>query len=248
MLIINMEKTVSPSNVANTNPSRFSKTIKILFPILTIILLFSIIALVIFLFYIINLKKDLADKELSCNNTNEEDDECQCKDTCEECEPCDKDECNCPDLNCVTDFSSEELLMMEDWAKFENDIFGYSFRYPHDWELTDEVSNVGVKDEGLSPLLVNFYSGEATSREILYPTIVENESDIEIGCVTAHKKDLKGDASVDPAYESYRFVVITYENSGTPYRVEIVYEYQGASITGDIVDMYNIILKTFRFE
>jgi hypothetical protein len=248
-----LEKTATPSTLPSNNQPKFYKILKILFPILIIISLLLVTSLVILLFYIRDLKNDLANKELSCNNTNDEEDECEYKDTCEECESCDKDECDCPetdcpDLNCMTEFSNEELLMMEDWKKFENEIFGYSFRYPKDWELTDEVSNVGIKEDTLSSLLINFYSGEAASREILYPTVVENESDIEIGCVTAHKKDLKGDASVDPTYESYRFVVITFENSGTSYRVEIVYEYLGASITGDIIDMYTLILKTFRFE
>lgn len=182
------------------------------------------------------------------NQYDSNDTECICNDDDSlECPDC--PDCNYPVNTCgETTYTSDEQATMTGWLKFENEIYGYTFRYPEDWIITDEITNVGLKDQAISTVFLNFYSDEATVREILYPLILLSDTTIELDCVTANKKEYKGDTTVNPTFEKLRVVVITYEVNEIPYRIEIGYEDQGASVTSDIVEMYSLILKTMRFE
>jgi hypothetical protein len=74
---------------------------------------------------------------------------------------------------------------------------------------------------------------------------VESEEDITVACQKAKRTALTG---LPPGGENFKRITTEFEKNSTTYLISITYRNVGASISGDLVEAYNLILKTVQFD
>jgi hypothetical protein len=72
---------------------------------------------------------------------------------------------------------------------------------------------------------------------------------MNIGCQKAKITYLSGDPTADPPGDSQdRLILVQFEKSDKPHLILFSYQYFGASISSDVVEMFDLILKTIKFS
>lgn len=145
---------------------------------------------------------------------------------------------------CASTLTSADKTDINSWKTYTNSKYNYSFKYPETW-VTGEGSNnddVILKD---NVVLYTFDFKAATVGIAEEGYTLDATDDVKVACVDAKKKSYKGN---EPSGEDARIISTRFTKSGQEFDIQIFYTDRGASISGDIVDAYDLILKTVEFK
>ena len=145
---------------------------------------------------------------------------------------------------CASTLSGADKTAIKLWETYTNSKYNYSFKYPETW-VTGEGSsadNVILKDNEIISTF-DFKAATVSIAEEGYT--LDSTSDVKVACVDAKKKSYKGN---QPGGEDARIIATKFTKNGQEFNVELKYTDRGASITGDVIDAYDLILKTVEFN
>jgi hypothetical protein len=140
--------------------------------------------------------------------------------------------------------TSDETLNIAGWKTFENST--YSFKYPETWTLVANQANfVNFRDTEAN-INLEVRSGSKID-DSKYSTGYAQESikDITVNCRNARRDHINSSPTNHAIY-----VPIFKEGSTSEkeYTVSMDFDYVGASISGDIIDAFDTLLKTLTFK
>ena len=147
---------------------------------------------------------------------------------------------NAVTTDCATILTETEQVEMELWETYENTSYDYVFQYPQSWSLTDtNLDNIKLEDKEAN-LNMQFRSGPAV--KITYQgTKLKSSEDILVACQKAKKSTYEG-------IEDSRLIAVTFQKNNTPFVVMIAFDYLGASLSSDIIEAFDLILKSIQFK
>lgn len=149
---------------------------------------------------------------------------------------------------CSQSFTNEENLNKADWKTVSNAKNGYSFKYPKDWSITTKQNDYLNMGNAANSEYFEWRSGPMTGTDYMgYKE--DSHKNISVGCQGAKITYLSGDPTADPPHDAKdRLILVQFEKSGIPHVIIFSYKYFGASVSSDIVEMFNLILKTAEFN
>ncbi|MCX6811666.1 MAG: PsbP-related protein [Candidatus Berkelbacteria bacterium] len=145
--------------------------------------------------------------------------------------------------SCASTLTSTDKNNIGLWKTYTNSKYNYSFKYPQTWVAGDGSSNdeVILKD---NEIIATFYFKAATL-SIAGDYTLSKEEDVTVACVDTVKKSYSGN---EPGGEDSRIMSTKFTKNGQEFDVELRYTDRGASIMGDIIEAYDLILKTVEFR
>jgi hypothetical protein len=146
---------------------------------------------------------------------------------------------------CTPSFSNEEKLNLADWKKFENSTYGFSFKYPKDWTLIKDEP----KEKALGNIADKVYFGWKSElpNPLIFPMYNQtSQINTAVACQKAKKTYFSG--KVGTGNEKTRLTVVDFYEDGKSYLVTFSYQYIGASISSDMAEMFDLLLKTVEFD
>lgn len=149
---------------------------------------------------------------------------------------------------CSPTLASSDKLAVETWKTYENSKYSFSFKHPEDWQVTTKEDNLIVLKESEAQVTLEFRMAEASYGFGIEPYTKEIETSVDVACVKGTKTVYSGEQSSDPNYKDKRMTITKFEKDGTPYLIMISYKYIGASLSSDIVEAYDLILKSLEFK
>lgn len=141
---------------------------------------------------------------------------------------------------CTSTLTSADQEMIALWKTFQNPAPKFSFKYPETWSIQTQESNQVVITDTEANIIFSFLSGSATEGGIEPGFSQESSETITVACQSASKTAYSAD--------DQRLITIKFTQAGSPYLVSIKYKYLGASISSDIVEAFDLILKTIEFK
>lgn len=149
---------------------------------------------------------------------------------------------------CPQNFTNEENLNKADWKTASNVKNGYSFKYPKDWTINAQESDYLQMGNEANGEYFEWRSGPMTGTDFMgYKE--DSHKNISVGCQSAEITYFSGDPTSDPPIDAKkRLVLIQFEKSGVPHTIIFSYKYIGASVSSDIGEMFDLILKTVEFN
>lgn len=149
---------------------------------------------------------------------------------------------------CAQNFTNEENLNKADWKMVSNTKNGYSFKYPKDWTIATKQNDYLQMGNTANGEYFEWRSGPMTGTDYMgYKE--DSQKNISVGCQNAKITYLSGDPTADPPHNvKDRLVLVQFENNGIPHVIIFTYKYIGASVSSDIVEIFNLILKTAEFN
>ena len=149
---------------------------------------------------------------------------------------------------CPQNFTNEENLNKADWKTYSNAKYGYSFKYPKEWTITgQENDRVSMEDAG-GDISFSWNSEDMTAFDYMGYKIT-SEKNIAMACQSAKETFLSADLAADPPGEvNRRIIFIDFKKSGKRHLLTYGYQDIGASISSDIVEQFDLILKTTEFN
>jgi len=149
---------------------------------------------------------------------------------------------------CPQNFTNEETLDKADWKTVSNKKNGYSFKYPKDWIIDSQESDYLQMGNDVSGEYFGWRSGLMTGTDFMgYKE--DSRKNISVACQSAEATYLSGDPTADPPRDAKkRLVLVQFEKSGVPHTIIFSYKYIGASVSSDIGEMFDLILKTVEFK
>jgi hypothetical protein len=145
---------------------------------------------------------------------------------------------------CASTLTSTDKTAIKLWETYTNSKYNYSFKYPETW-VTGEGSNnndVILKD---NEIISTFDFKAATVGIAEEGYTLNSTNDVKVACLDAEKKSYKGN---QPGGEDARIITTKFTKNGQEFNIELRYTDRGASITGDVIDAYDLILKTVEFN
>jgi len=149
--------------------------------------------------------------------------------------------------NCNQTFTNEENLNKTDWKTFKNEKYGYSFEYPKNWIVGEKQNDYTGLGSGADQQSFEWRSDLMTGTD--YYGFKENSrKTMLVGCTNAKITYFSGDPTFDPPRDSQdRLILVQFEKNNIPHVILFSYYSIGASISSDIAEMFQLILKTVKF-
>ena len=149
---------------------------------------------------------------------------------------------------CPQTFTTEESLNKADWKTVSNAKNGYSFKYPKDWAVTAQENDYLQMGNETNGEYFEWRSGPMTGTDFMgYKE--DSLKNISVGCQSAEATYLSGDPTADPPRDAKkRLILVQFEKSEIPHVIIFTYKYIGASVSSDIGEMFDLILKTVEFD
>ena len=149
---------------------------------------------------------------------------------------------------CAQNFTNEESLTKTGWKTSTNSKYGYSFEYPKEWTIGEKQNDYTSMGSGADQQSFEWRSGLMTETDY-YGFKEDSHKNMNIGCQKAKITYLSGDPTADPPGDSQdRLILVQFEKSDKPHLILFSYQYFGASISSDVVEMFDLILKTIKFS
>ncbi len=143
-------------------------------------------------------------------------------------------------VNCEIELTSADKDMIEDWKEIFNSKHNFSFKYPKTWTIVtnkDDFIEIRGNEAEISLKVV-----AGSSRiEIEDNYQKKDESKIKVFCQDAQKIIYSGD-------DNFNLITVLFKKDEVSYTVVLKYKDIGASISGDILEAFDLILKTINFE
>jgi hypothetical protein len=145
---------------------------------------------------------------------------------------------------CASTLTSADKLEISLWSAYENSTHKVAFKYPQTWTASEENDDsVTLTDDDA---LFNFQFGIKNTINLDNNGYeVEKEENVTVACEEAAKTTLAGRS---PGGENFNRINTEFTKNDTTYLALITYRYVGASISGDIVEAYDLILKTMELD
>jgi len=149
---------------------------------------------------------------------------------------------------CSQSFTNEENLNKADWKTVSNSKNGYSLKYPKSWSINEKKDDYLQMGNDENAEYFEWRSGPMTGTDYMgYKE--DSHKNISVGCQSAKITYFSGDPTADPPGDAKdRLILVQFEKSRIPHVIIFTYKYFGASISSDIVEMFNLILKTAEFN
>ena len=146
---------------------------------------------------------------------------------------------------CSVELTADEQAIVADWNTFRFGLSGMSFKYPNDFN----IEYISTKVIQLETSGYGFIAGRFDGGIVIEPPDRETTTDVTLWCTDARRIVKEWDADAPGDFSNMRKVetLITFDGS-TYYYVTVAYHYEGASVSADIVELYDILLKTVRFD
>jgi len=147
--------------------------------------------------------------------------------------------------SCTPTLTEDEKATISSWKTFTNSYYNYSFKYPEDWRITKNENNEVVLEDSSGNIKFWWASEEKTIFG-LEDYIEKTSTNIVIACqeVVKHYMVPKSNEGVG----STHFLYSLFEKNNKKHMASMYFKYAGASLSSDIVDLYNLILKTIEFK
>ena len=149
---------------------------------------------------------------------------------------------------CAQSFTNEEKLDKADWKTVSNAKNGYSLKYPKDWSITTKQNDYLNMGNAANNEYFEWRSGPMAGTDYMgYKE--DSHKNISVGCQNAKITYFSGDPTADPPGDAKdRLILVQFEKNGIPHVIIFTYKYFGASVSSDIVQMFQLILKTAEFS
>jgi hypothetical protein len=146
---------------------------------------------------------------------------------------------------CTQNFTNEEKLDKANWKTYTNAKYGYSFKYPKDWLISDHEDKRVAMGNAVDKIFFSWNSEEMTAFDYMgyHQTSKKNAT---VACQNAEETFLSGDNGTPN--EKSRLIFADFKKNGKRHLITYNYQDIGASISGDLIDMFNLILKTVEFS
>lgn len=145
---------------------------------------------------------------------------------------------------CASTLTSTDKTDTNLWKTYTNSKYNYSFKYPQTWiETSESTADEVIMKDSTAQFQFRFMAASVSISEAGYTLI--NESPISVACVETTIKEFRG---AEPGGENMYILSVQLEKGGNEFRIPMNYVNRGASMTGDIVDAYYLILKTVEFK
>lgn len=139
---------------------------------------------------------------------------------------------------CTSTLTSSDKLAIKTWKTYKNDKYDYSFKYPEDWDY-DKVSDKLINFEGDDDVVFSWRSEEITALGF-EGWDLDTTKNLKVACQSAKSTYLEqGDE---------RMIFTQFKKDGKDHMTNFGYHYIGASISSDLVEMYDLILKSIKLE
>ena len=144
--------------------------------------------------------------------------------------------------NCPSALTADDKLNMKGWKTYNNAKYGYGFMYPDDW-TTEEINNDNLQfHDGNRSMVMTIRSGDfpfgLESYKLTY------KKDIQIACKTA---SVSYYSDANPTYGSTSLAITNFKKDNIGETVIFSYKDMGASISSDIIEEFNLILKSIQY-
>jgi hypothetical protein len=143
------------------------------------------------------------------------------------------------ETGCASTLTASDKVAIKNWKTFKNDKYDYSFRYPEDWDY-DKVSDKLIDFEGDDNVVFSWRSEEMTALGFEGWDTDGAQKNLKVACQSAKSTFLKqGDE---------RMIFTQFKKDGKNHMTNFGYRYVGASISSDMVEMYDLVLKSVEFD
>jgi hypothetical protein len=139
---------------------------------------------------------------------------------------------------CASTLTDADKGAMVGWKTYTNGTRGYSFKYPQTWWISRASEDYVTLRENEAKINLDFKSGNEAVLETTGYTLSSSDAR-QIACEPTTLKNYKK--------ADYRMMTATFTKDGMNYVIQESYQDLGASISGDIVDAWNLTLKSIEF-
>lgn len=143
------------------------------------------------------------------------------------------------ETGCASTLTSSDKLAIKNWKTFKNDKYDYSLKYPEDWTY-DKVSDKLINFEGDDDVVFSWRSEEMTALGFEGWETDGAVKNLKVSCQSAKSTYLKQGVE--------RMIFTQFKMDGKNHMTNFGYRYIGASISSDMVEMYDLVLKSVVFE
>lgn len=150
-------------------------------------------------------------------------------------------------VSCISALSSADKLAMNNWKNYKSSKYDYSFKYPSDWTNPSVDGGVVTLNGDGGDTTFQFRSGPSTATDYMGYQ-VDSKKNIQVACRNGKTTFLSGDPINNPGSSNDRMIFTQFEKNGVPHLVMFTYQYVGASLSSDMVEMYDLILKSIEFN
>ncbi len=148
---------------------------------------------------------------------------------------------------CVSELTDADRLEIELWETYEDSNYGYSFKYPQTWTITKDEDSWVILEDDEANIIFQIRSGEGSGFDFVGYVEESNET-IQVACEEASCTYYTGDTTEFPDMADQRSISTIFTKNEIPHNIKISYTYLGASISGDITEAFDLILKTIEFN
>jgi cytoskeletal protein RodZ len=148
-----------------------------------------------------------------------------------------------PSSSCASTLTSSDKDSIGLWKTYTNSKYNYSFQYPETW-----VSGSGTSDDDVilkDNEIIATFEFKAATLSIAESYTLTQENSVKVACIDASRKNYSGNG---PGGEDARIISTIFTKNGQEFNIKLGYTDRGASITGDLIDAYDLILKTVEFK
>jgi hypothetical protein len=148
--------------------------------------------------------------------------------------------------DCPSILSDNDKATIEGWKTYNNKKYGYRFQYPDDWEIKSQQDDFVSIGDG-QDVTFQFRSDIMASIEYMGFKI-DSKKNKKIACINAEETYLSGDTSEDLDMKDEEMIFAQFEKKKVPHLVMFSYKNIGASLSSDLIEAFDIMLKTIEFS
>lgn len=144
------------------------------------------------------------------------------------------------------ELTSNEKATMKGWAEYNNPVYNVVFKYPEDWpqDLSEETPEKAVFKDADWTLVFSFLIGDQAHYDTSGWTVSDQKT-ITVACTEATRTYYETD---EPGSEDMKIITVSFNRNGTAYLAVLKFKYFGASISSDIVEAFDMAMKTVEFK
>jgi hypothetical protein len=141
---------------------------------------------------------------------------------------------------CSLILTSSDKLNMKDWKTFKNDKYGYSFKYPKEWTYDKTSDKLIDFKNGPDGEVFSWRSDEMTALGFEGWEPDGAVKNLKVACQSAKSTYLQQGIE--------RMIFTQFKKDGKNHMTNFGYKYVGASISSDLIEEYDLILKSIEFK
>ncbi len=142
---------------------------------------------------------------------------------------------------CTSTLSTADKTGISDWKTYTNEPQKYSFKYPKTFTVSSEEADLVTLKDNTDGADINFsFRSDKMAATDIDTSYTKGETKtLKVACATATEVFFSNDTQ--------KLISVTFEKN-TPQLIIFTYKDVGASISGDILDAFALMLKTIEFK